>query len=226
MIAELDAKAYADALPWPHAVINGFLPAPMADAAAEEFPEARDRIWSDHGREFSNGRARKLEMAKTSAMPVALQRVVSLVHSPAMLRRLRGLTGFDDLTPDASLYGGGLNLVEPGGFLDVHADFNWNDDLKAYRTVNLIVYLNRGWKPGDGGELELWSDGECRKKIEPRLNRAVLFTTTQAALHGYGPVQKTRRSMNFYFYRARPASGIAAHPHRTMWANIPSEKAG
>jgi hypothetical protein len=211
---------YRRAKPWPHAVIDDFLPEEMAVEAFLAFPNADDPIWKAHGREFTGeGKSRKLEMGKRAAMPEALQKVVDLVHGPAALDKLKAMTGFDDLTPDPSLYGGGLNLVEPGGFLKAHADFNWNEQLKAYRTVNLLIYLNDQWRPENGGELELWADSACAKKIEPLFNRAVIFTTTQKAIHGYVPVRATRRSLSFYFYRKEPAPGIAAEPHKTKWAD-------
>jgi hypothetical protein len=211
--------SYRNAKPWPHAVIDDFLPSEMAVEAFLAFPNANDPIWKAHGREFTgDGNSRKLEMPKRSEMPEALQKVVDLVNGPEALAKVRALTGFDDLMPDPELYGGGLNIVEAGGYLKPHGDFNWNDGLKAYRTVNLIVYLNDEWRPEDGGELELWTDGVCAAKVEPLFNRAVIFTTTQKAVHGYGPVKATRRSLNFYFYRQEPAAGIATAPHKTIWA--------
>lgn len=213
----LGDKSYRLAKPWPHAVIDEFLPEDIAEAAAGAFPNADDPIWRSHGREFTGGdRANKLEMAKRDAMPEALQRVVDMLNGPA-LEKVRKLTGFDDLASDPSLYGGGLNLVPPGGFLKAHADFNTHEG--RYRTVNVIVYLNRDWQSGDGGELELWADGKVAKKIEPIFNRAVVFTTNQAAVHGYSPVKKERRSIGVYYYRDQPAKGIAAEPHKTLWVD-------
>jgi Rps23 Pro-64 3,4-dihydroxylase Tpa1-like proline 4-hydroxylase len=217
-LAEAGTRTYAEASPWPHMVMDGFLPAAMADAAAEEFPGASDSVWLDHGREFRNQHARKLELSNVSAMPPALRKVVAHVHSPVMVERIRELTGIDDIEPDPNLYGGGLNLVEPGGFLDRHVDYNWSSERQQYRICNLILYMNRGWKPGHGGELELWADGELARKVEPRFNRAVLFTCTRDAMHGYGPVKAPRRSMSFWFFRNDPLPGISAAPHRTLWA--------
>lgn len=211
---------YRRAKPWPHMVIDDFLPEDIAQEAFMAFPAADDPVWRRHGREFTGGdKARKLEMAKREAMPEALQRIVDLIHGDTALAKFRAMTGFDDLEADPSLYGGGLNLVEPGGFLKPHADFNWAEHLKAYRTVNVLLYLNFGWKPGDGGELELWADGKVARRIEPIGNRCVIFTTTDDAVHGYGPVSATRRSLNFYLYRKTAAPGIASEPHKTRWAD-------
>lgn len=212
--------AYRRAKPFPHAVIDDFLPDDMAEEAFLAFPNANDPIWREHGKDFSgDGHARKMHMGKRDAMPEALQRVVDLVNSPAAIEKLKALTGFDELMPDPDLYGGGITLMPAGGYLDKHLDFNFAQHLGAYRTLNLIVYLNPGWTEGDGGELELWADGKCAKRIAPLQNRAVIFTTTDQALHGVAPCAKERRAVNFYFYRAEAAPGISPEPHKTKWAD-------
>lgn len=212
--------SYSGAKPFPHAVIDGFLPASMARRAAGAFPERSSKLW----KEFSGGgRAKKLELSDYEAMPYAIQEAVDYVHGLA-LAQVKDLTGFDDLMTDPSLYGGGLNLVEPGGYLAPHADFNVRDGL-GYRTVNLLIYLNPDWSHGDGGELDLWANGRVARRIAPLFNRAVAFTTTDNAIHGYGTVRRTRRSMNFYFFRETAAPGISTEPHKTLWADQLMEQA-
>ena len=69
---------------------------------------------------------------------------------------LEELTGIKNLIADKTLYGGGLHQVERGGKLDIHADFNIHKKFKWHRRVNLILYLNKNWKPEYNGYLELW----------------------------------------------------------------------
>ena len=212
--------AYRRAKPFPHAVIEDFLPAELAEDAYLAFPSADDPIWREHGREFTgDGHSKKLECAKVAAMPEPLRKVFDLLTGPGALDKLKALTGFDDLFADPSLYGGGITLTPPGGFLDVHADFNWQDELQAYRTVNLLIHLNPDWQDGDGGELELWADGKCARSIPPAMNTAVVFTATDNALHGVAKANKERRTISAYYYRKQAAAGISADPHRTKWAD-------
>lgn len=210
--------SYRRAKPFPHVVIEDFLPAELADDAYLAFPNADDPIWREHGREFTgDGHSKKLECAKVEAMPEALRKVFDLLTGPAALEKLKTLTGFDDLFADPSLYGGGITLTPPGGFLRPHADFNFADHLKAYRVVNLIVWLNSGWKRGDGGELQLYRLGQVEKSIEPTFNRAAVFTCSKDAVHGYGEVTAPRRSLSVYFYRYKAPLGFDGTPHRTIW---------
>lgn len=210
---------YRRAKPWPHIVIDDFLPVELAEEAFLSFPEASDPVWRTHGREFTGAdKARKLEMAKREHMPEPLQRVIDMLNGPA-LEKVKALTGFDDLVADPSLYGGGLNLVEPAGFLNIHSDYNFARHLGLYRVVNLILWLNENWKPEDKGELELWAGDSCACKVEPAFNRACIFTCSKNAAHGYGPVVATRRSVGVYFYRKEAPPGFDAEPHKTLWAD-------
>lgn len=218
------AEDYAAAHPFPHAVIDDFLPEDLASEAHAAFPAPDDAVWRTAGREYVNpGNGRKFEMASYAAMPAALQCVVDLINGPDTLGFIRNLTGFPDLVPDETLTGGGLALSMAGGFLRTHADFNYSNTLRAYRTVNLLLYLNREWQDDYGGHLEMWERGmpSCAKSLLPVFNRVVIFTTTSDALHGFRPVSTPpglgRKSMNFYFYRTEAAAGIAKEPHKTLW---------
>ena len=218
------AARYAAAAPFPHLVIDGFLPRETAEAAFAAFPSSASAYWREHGRFFSHGDvAAKYEARDRDTMPGPLQTVVDLINSDAVVTFLRALTGFDDLAPDASLMGGGLNLVTVGGRLKAHADFNFSNDLQAYRTVNLIYYLNTAWAEADGGCLDLWdaASGTKAASITPLFNRAAIFNTNSRSLHGYDAVtpaaREERKSVNFYFYSRVPRAGVRAEPHKTLW---------
>lgn len=216
--------AYQTAMPFPHAVIDDYLPAGLAERALATYPKPDDPIWRSFGREYVNpGNGRKFEMPVYSAMPPALRETVDLVHSEQHLQFVRDITGYHDLFTDPTLMGGGLNMSMSGGFLRVHADFNFNNELKSYRTINLLLYFNKDWREEYGGGLELWARDMSRRErvILPMFNRAVIFTTFCDAYHGF-PVVATpdgrgRLSMNFYFYRREAAPGISAEPHKTLW---------
>jgi Rps23 Pro-64 3,4-dihydroxylase Tpa1-like proline 4-hydroxylase len=219
-----DHAAYAARAPFAHLVIDNFLASETAEAAAAAFPDSANDIWKSHGRNYQKDKiADKYEMTKYQQLHPALQKVVDIVNGPEFTAYLNTLTGFDDLTPDMTLNGGGLNMVKPGGFLRTHADFNWSNELNAYRTVNVLYYLNKGWKKEWGGCLELWEQDmtSCAHVIEPEFNRLAIFTTFNTSFHGYKKVEtpdnRTRNSFNFYFYRKDAAPGIEKAPHKTLW---------
>jgi len=64
-----------------------------------------------------------------------------------------------------------LAYYPKGTFYEKHVDqFKGRNN----RLISMIIYLNEGWKPGDGGELKLYL-GNREKLIEPLAKRIVLF---------------------------------------------------
>jgi hypothetical protein len=106
-----------------------------------------------------------------------------------------------------------------GGFLKVHADFNYHPTTRFHRRLNLLVYLNGDWQEGWNGNLELWDSrmSRCAKSVSPQLNRCVVFATTDTAYHGHPrplccPETVTRKSLALYYYTAdRPTQSTPAH---------------
>ena len=41
--------------------------------------------------------------------------------------------------------------------------------------ISMIIYLNKGWKNGDGGELRIYPENAEAMNVEPLFNRCVLF---------------------------------------------------
>ena len=64
----------------------------------------------------------------------------------------------------------GIHEIKKGGFLKIHADFNFHPKLKLSRRINMLIYLNKEWKEDYGGHLELWDRKmeNCKVKILPK----------------------------------------------------------
>jgi Rps23 Pro-64 3,4-dihydroxylase Tpa1-like proline 4-hydroxylase len=96
------------------------------------------------------------------------------------------LTGIEGLVVDWQLAGGGMHALRTGGFLNVHADFNYHRHLKLDRRINLLLYLNKDWAEALGGQLELWeqSMSRCCQSVVLEFNRCAIFNTTDKSFHG------------------------------------------
>ena len=102
-----------------------------------------------------------------------------------------------------------LSRDRRGGKLGIHADFRINEQLHLHRRLNVIIYLNEGWRPEWGGALELW-DREMTAKVRevlPVFNRCVIFNTDADSFHGHPDPLATpegvfRRSIALYYYTA------------------------
>jgi 2OG-Fe(II) oxygenase superfamily len=226
-LAERFRGDYARNSPFPHAVIDEFLPAPVADEILERFPTSREIPWRRHDGEHEW----KLEFTEHHAMPPVIRQFFFEANSRAFLEFLESLTGIVGLISDPYLEGGGLHQIEAGGFLDVHADFNLHSRFRLDRRLNLLLYLNKGWSDEYGGQLELWDRTmeRCVRRISPSFNRCVVFATTDDALHGHPEVLRcpngvTRKSLALYYYsNGRPVVERAVE-HRTLFRRRPADR--
>lgn len=223
-LGERHAAAYAAAEPFPHAAVDDFLPTGVCEELLTEFPGPDQIDWL----RFDRHHSKKLATKGDAQFGPATRRVMHEFSSAACLRFLEGLTGIKGLIPDPYFEGGGLHQIEPGGFLKVHADFNYHTTLRLDRRINLIVYLNKDWREEYNGHLELWDRGMTRavRRILPVYNRCVVFSTTDTSFHGHPdkvacPPGMTRKSLALYYYtNGRPEEEKAA-AHGTLWQERP-----
>ncbi len=218
-------ESYAEAQPFAHAVIDDIFDPVMLRAVRAEI----DAITVPPERNFY-GTFEKRRLSKLKAMPPQTRALIDYLHRPDFLAELSMMTGIADLIPDETLEGGGLHQIGPGGYLKVHADFNWNRYIKRYRRLNVLVYLNENWDDAWGGKLELWDRdmSACSAEIAPRMNRMVVFSTTDDSFHGHPvpltcPTDVTRNSIALYYYTATIPPGIRVST-LTDWRERPDER--
>ena len=217
---------YAAATPFPHVVIDDFLPAETLAMVLNEFPEPRDADWQ----EFDNQREVKLALRDTELMGPATRHLLAEFNSQVFVDFLERLTAVDGLVPDPHYIGGGLHQIRAGGFLKVHADFNRHRKLRLDRRLNGLLYLNKDWQEEWGGHLQLWNRDmtHCVHRILPVFNRFVLFSTTDDANHGHPdplrcPPERARRSIALYYYTNGRPEAETATDHSTVFKQRPGE---
>lgn len=175
--------------PFPHLVLDNFAPEETLRKVAAGFEEVPEDAWVRYDDLDERG---KRACNKLEVMSSACRDFLTALASPTAATICQWLTGIDGLVSDGTLYGGGLHVTEPGGFLGVHLDNERHPTSGLARRLNLIVYCTDwsqagGWQDDWGGHLELW-DRTCTrivKRIAPLFNRAVLFETSQHAYHGH-----------------------------------------
>ena len=208
-IGEDLAESYCFAEPFPHIVIDGFLPEPVARLALDHFP--LQALASDRVFELGYAGLHKRQILPEECDGWARQ-LFHFFNSRPMLEFLEGLTTIQGLLPDPYFVGGGYHETGRGGKLGIHADFRVNEQLHLERRVNVIIYLNESWSDSYGGHLELWSRDmkqKC-KEIAPVFNRCVIFNTDATSHHGHPDPLTTpdgvyRRSIALYYYTASRA---------------------
>ena len=218
---------YATAEPFPHVVINDFLPPEVLEPILAEFPEPGQTDWQT----FDTSREVKLALANTELMGPATRHLLAEFNSGVFVDFLERLTGIEGLIPDPYYAGGGLHQIRTGGYLKVHADFNRHARLNLDRRLNGLLYLNKGWQEDWGGHLQLWNKdmSECVHRVLPVFNRFVVFSTTDDANHGHPdpltcPADRARRSMALYYYSNGRPSPEASEDHTTLFKHRPGEQ--
>ena len=226
-LADDKREAYAAASPYPHTVMDDFLPEEVLEEVLAEFPDPRGADWF----KFDSATERKLATKDDSTMGPATRRLLFELNSSAFIEFLERLTGIDGLIPDPHFVGGGLHQIERGGHLKVHADFNRHPGTELERRLNVLIYLNRDWKDEYGGAFELWDEDmtAAQEKVMPYFNRCVVFSTTSTSYHGHPeplncPEDRTRKSIALYYYsKDRPENERGA-AHNTLFQARPGEE--
>ena len=215
--------AYENGTPIEHIYIHNFFSNEELKSILEEWPSLDDTRWSSLKRMVDYGVGNKLEISKLDLMGPHTQQILLRLLSEPFIKSLEYLTGIKNLKSDIELYGGGLVYTPSGGFLKVHADFNYYDKIKMYRRINIIIYLNEEWEESWNGNLEFWSeDMQKVKSYPPNLNTAILFHVHDKAFHGYPDTIKCpdtmgRKSINLYYYTTENDSFQDKNPHKTIW---------
>jgi hypothetical protein len=222
--AEQYRDSYMAAEPFPHVVIDDFLPVEVCEQVLAEFPNRHAIDWL----KFDKDHSKKLATKGAGQFGAATRDLLLQFTGPACLQFLETLTGITGLIPDPYFEGGGLHQIERGGYLKIHTDFNFHTRLKLDRRINLIVYLNKNWRDEYNGHLELWDRHmtRCVRKVLPLYNRCVVFNTTDWSFHGHPeklacPPEMTRKSIALYYYSNGRPENERSEAHGTLWQERP-----
>jgi Rps23 Pro-64 3,4-dihydroxylase Tpa1-like proline 4-hydroxylase len=202
-LAEKLRNDFASAQPFPHVVIDDFLPEETAEAVLAEFSETQEG-W----KHYHHYNERKLALTDLDQMRPHSRKVLEELQSQRLIDFIAKLSGLEGLLSDPQLEGAGMHMVQPGGYLNIHTDFLTHPKKRSWhRHINLLIYLNKDWRKEWNGNLELW-DGEmthCVQSVLPAFNRCVIFNTLPRSYHGHPhklacPPGESRKHILLYYY--------------------------
>ena len=214
-LADSCRSNYALAKPFPHIVIDDFIPKDLAIQCYNQMSQHEDwmfdsmmgypederdsqinKWWTPYDSDSKN----KIE----SDMP-AVWKCLQYFNSRPFLLFLENLTGIKDLIADVDFEGGGIHKIKNGGRLELHSDYNKHPNKDIWRRINLLLYLTPNWNYN--GHLDLYEKEPLVKvkSILPTFNRAVIFNTTDDSIHGHPiplicPDEVSRYSFPFYYF--------------------------
>lgn len=220
---------YCFAEPFPHIVIDNFLPKAVIDKIIENFP--KEQLQNDVVFEMGYKGLHKRQVPPADCNGFSRE-VFGFFNSTPIIRFLEALTTIPSLIPDPHFVGGGFHETSTGGKLGIHADFRVNEQLHLNRRLNMIIYLNKEWNDEYGGNLELWDKSMQNKvhSIAPVYNRCVIFNTDADSFHGHPdplttPENVKRRSLALYYYTASKRIYNESVSHSTMYKARANEDA-
>ncbi len=213
--------------PFKHLIVDDFLDNKFAKKCLNDFPNLKQK------KQWEKSNIKSIEIKYRSNwdsefdIPDNMVNLVRILNSSIFLKALSKSFSIPKLIPDPYFTGGGLNLTERGGLLDVHVDGNYHDATGLNRRLNILIYFNPNWKESWGGEFGIYSNNgkRCVKKIEPIFNRLVAFDTHDYSYHGLPkpinfPKKSPRKSLILYYYTKdkRPKSHVkVSKPHSALW---------
>jgi len=221
--------AIRTAAPFPNVCIDGFLDETFARQVADAFPSYLEACRV--GKIFSAvNEKRKVQVTDAAMFPPSIVRLNQELASPQFLKLLSGLFAIPNLLADAELVGGGIHETGARGHLDVHVDFNYIEERKLFRRLNLLLYFNHGWREEWGGDLGLWDVAVKVRShaFPPIFNRCVIFETSEISFHGVRavtcPPEVSRKSFATYYYTREPPPTWVGKNHSTIFHARPEER--
>lgn len=192
-------QQFLTAKPFCLVAVDGFLLTEKAEELYKSIPEieteSADYVFAKN----------KFEKSKFWTMGGIFQELFNDLTSKRFQDWIQFVTN-EDVFIDTDFYGGGIHQGKKGSFLDMHADFNYHPLKETwFRNLNLLLYLNKDWKPEYKGHLRLeHSETGDKTEVEVPFNRFVVMHSRGYTLHGYDPIQfpegKYRTSIAAYAF--------------------------
>ena len=205
---------YLLAKPFPYLAIDNFCDEAKLERMYAAIPElknkSRDYVFAHN----------KFEKSNYKELGAEFQELYDDLSSKRMNDFLSYIAN-EEIFVDPANHGGGLHQGRKNSFLDMHLDFNYHPLHKGwFRNMNLLLYLNKDWKPEYKGHLKLVDlRTNEEKELEVPFNRMIIQQTRAYTLHGYDmtsfPDQQYRTSVATYAYSIHKT--LIEKPRTTDW---------
>lgn len=187
--SEKYSRLYASSEPFPSIVIDNFFELNVFDYIHTCFPSPTSAVWKTPTNSHTISKSvvkRGPTGIKENVLSFNCRSILYQLNSATFHDFLEDLTGIQGLCPDPYFNEVGFHLSQNTGKLDIHADYSHHDRLGLERRLNILIYLNKEWKPEYLGGVGLYStDLSLVKTIEQIANRFVAFSTSLNSYHGF-----------------------------------------
>lgn len=165
--------------PWPHWTIKDVLQESICRNIIDNLPCASCKDWVHYNNdlEYNKKTLNKFEHLIHKTLKSDMETAVSFFNVLINCR--------EKLIPDFGLYGAGIHVVCPGGYLQTHVDYAIHPVTKDERRLNCIIFLNTV----KTGALQFFAEDGTIHCINPQAGSMVIWEPTECPgemlrLHG------------------------------------------
>ena len=232
-VTEKEINEYRQAQPFPHIVVDNFLPPSLLNGVIDDFRNYNNWGW-DNSNYSKDHQVKKFfspwNNDGDTTVPINTKLILNYFNSPDVINMLEELTGIKGLIADPTLLNGGMHKIDSGGKLSIHTDSRKHTITGNYRRINLLIYLNKDWNKEWGGSLQLWDKDMTTmvQDIQPLFNRVVIFNTGADTYHGHPhplntPNSMSRISLALYYYTKENPDTEENSVTSAVWKDAPVE---
>ena len=173
-------KKYYSCKPFPHLVLKDICDKSKINELYSNIPELENK---SRDYMFANN---KFEKSNYQTLGPLFKELQDDLRSPKMNSFLSFLTNKETFV-DPKNHGGGLHQGKENSYLDMHLDFNYHPINKNWwREMNLLLYLNKGWKNEHKGHLKLRDlRTDETAELDVDFNTLIIQQCGDYTLHGY-----------------------------------------
>ena len=215
-------KSYAAAQPYPHLVIDDLFEPQLLDRLVAEYPQENSRDWLV----WDTNHELKTTSKGIDGLSAFTQLFCLWLNSSDVIKTVESIVGISNLVGDPLFHGAGLHEMYRDGWLEMHADYTKHFSLPFVRRINMLIYLNRDWEDGWGGDLVIGDakDSQDRVSYPPYFNRTIIFPTTAETFHGVPtplscPSDRSRKLLSIYYWNPIPMPLWAKMGTPLLWAS-------
>ena len=219
--SQLLHQSYTVAKPYPDLVIDNLFEPELLARLVAEFPQPETRNWLT----WETAHESKTTSRGIDELSIFTQMFCLWFNSRDVIKTIESIVGIDRLVGDPLFHGAGLHEMYRGGWLEMHADYTKHFTLPLMRRINVLIYLNRDWDAGWGGELVLQAPQNGQKvSYLPNFNRTIIFPTTAKTLHGVPealkcPQNRSRKLLSIYYWTPIPMPLWSKAGTPLLWAS-------
>jgi hypothetical protein len=192
-------------VPFRHKILDGHFDADLVRSAADSFGAVREWVV-----EYDT------PLEKKKACNHSLPTPAAVLMGQILQLPIGEWFGVPEAEPDTTLWGAGMHLMEPGGFLDLHLDSDHVHD--KLRRFNAVLFLNH-WEKSWGGFFQMFDhERSFCSQIAPAFNRLVVFECSDISYHRVSKVTgpDDRKTLTAFWYTSafrRPRAKFVPMKH-------------